>query len=429
MDLENSVVEEVEALQAIFLDSVDVERDQSGIPLLVRSTLYPATAEDSSQQYVCTDLEISLPKGYPDVSPTIRLRNSRGLSDLVIKQIEEACKRRCVDFKGNPILYELFELVKDHLTNSNRPAGDCPICLFGFHPNDDFVHTECYHHFHKHCLYRYIISTKRGWNEEDQELISHGAALHLLNREERKVLCPMCRLTIDLQEEDLANAQSPVEYSQAPESYVTSEDISNIQKGFQSLYLKQKMKGAIIDPTEEPPVLVLNLETSVNSEEPSTSTAHSGIVISTVPAPLPIENSGKYLPKGPNIKSRKFRDFNLEPKRQWYRNNSHHDNKPWHRPTHRKTDDTGYNSKYNTSDYSYGGYYKPYKHFRHYRDQKYGERTDHDKFNKKESQSIEVKDNKEVNNKNENGKRTSDPRSPPPGFENRSVPPGFERKS
>ncbi|GBN79784.1 hypothetical protein AVEN_56730-1, partial [Araneus ventricosus] len=45
---------------------------------------------------------------------------------------------------------------KEHLTNENRPCGECAICLYGFSEDDVFTKTECYHYFHSHCLARYV---------------------------------------------------------------------------------------------------------------------------------------------------------------------------------------------------------------------------------------------------------------------------------
>ena len=73
--------------------------------------MFPATADDTDQQYVRVTLEVKLTPGYPDIAPEVFLRNPRGLDDdqlrIIMDQIEEKCNSCC----GDPVIYDLIEVI------------------------------------------------------------------------------------------------------------------------------------------------------------------------------------------------------------------------------------------------------------------------------------------------------------------------------
>lgn len=82
----------------------------SGCAELVKSTIFPSTANEVDKQYVCITLEAKLPDGYPDEEPIIQLRNPRGLDDSTINHLYESIKDKCTEFIGQPVIYELIEV-------------------------------------------------------------------------------------------------------------------------------------------------------------------------------------------------------------------------------------------------------------------------------------------------------------------------------
>lgn len=82
----------------------------SGCAELVKSTIFPSTANEVDKQYVCVTLEAKLPEGYPDDKPLVQLRNPRGLDDSTINHLYEAIKEKCNEFLGQPVIFELIEV-------------------------------------------------------------------------------------------------------------------------------------------------------------------------------------------------------------------------------------------------------------------------------------------------------------------------------
>lgn len=74
------------------------------------------------------------------------------------------------ELTGTRFFYFILQLIRDCLTDSNLPSGQCMICLFGFTKGDEFVRTQCYHYFHSHCLAAHLISGRR-YHQEELELL------------------------------------------------------------------------------------------------------------------------------------------------------------------------------------------------------------------------------------------------------------------
>ena len=81
-----------------------------GEPECIETVLFPSTGEDSQSQYVCVTLIVQLPVGYPDISPTISLRNPRGLDENTVRLMQSDAEAKCKDFIGQPVMFELIEV-------------------------------------------------------------------------------------------------------------------------------------------------------------------------------------------------------------------------------------------------------------------------------------------------------------------------------
>lgn len=76
----------------------------------VETTVFPWTALDTRQQYVRVDLSVEISAEYPDASPTVTLRNPRGLDDTVLDNIKAQIRDKCDDFLGQPVIYEIINV-------------------------------------------------------------------------------------------------------------------------------------------------------------------------------------------------------------------------------------------------------------------------------------------------------------------------------
>lgn len=107
---------------------------------------------------------------YPDLKPNYQLRNPRGLDDSSIENIRAAIEAKLNESVGLPVVFDLIDVVREHLTKSNLPSGQCVVCLYGFQEGDAFTKTECYHYLHSYCLARHLNASKKNYDEEQEKL-------------------------------------------------------------------------------------------------------------------------------------------------------------------------------------------------------------------------------------------------------------------
>lgn len=106
------VADEIEALEAILLDDeLTIGKNLAGQPESIETLVFPSTGEDSQSQYVCLRLIVHLHAGYPDVSPTVSLKNPRGLHEDTLQLIQTEIEAKCQDFIGQPVMFELIEVI------------------------------------------------------------------------------------------------------------------------------------------------------------------------------------------------------------------------------------------------------------------------------------------------------------------------------
>lgn len=89
-----------------------------GCAELVKSIIFPSTANEVEKQYVCVTLEVQLPGGYPDCKPVIRLKSPRGLDDSTIDHLHKEIEKKCEEYIGQPVIYELIEVSSKIYTRS-----------------------------------------------------------------------------------------------------------------------------------------------------------------------------------------------------------------------------------------------------------------------------------------------------------------------
>lgn len=262
--IDERVVDEIEALKAILLDDeLKIVENENGEPELIEILVFPSTGNDSQSQYVCVRLIVKLITGYPDISPEVNFRNPRGLDEGTMKLIQSEAEEKCHDFVGQPVMFELIELVREHLTKSNLPTGQCAVCLYGFREGDEFTKTECYHHFHSHCLASHVAAADRYYREEQEKLPQWQQD----SSKQFQALCPVCRESINCDVESLYSAPPPIDVETATDFSVTAE-LRELQRKMSVLYLHQQQRGGIIDlEAEEIKMLVRTEDESVPATE------------------------------------------------------------------------------------------------------------------------------------------------------------------
>ncbi|KAK0162903.1 hypothetical protein PV327_006635 [Microctonus hyperodae] len=265
--IDERVTDEIEALGAILLDNeLKIKENDRGIPEYIETVVFPSTGEDSQSQYVCVTLVVHLPTGYPDISPLVHLENPRGLDENTVKLIQTETDAKCRDFLGQPVMFELIELVREHLTRSNLPTGQCAVCLYGFQDGDEFTKTECYHHFHSHCLAAHVVAAERYHTEELEKLPQWQQD----SAKPFQAICPVCRESIHCDVENLCLAPPPIDVEAATDFCVTAE-LRELQRRMSTLFTHQQQRGGIIDPEAEGIKMLLRTDENPRAEAESPS--------------------------------------------------------------------------------------------------------------------------------------------------------------
>ncbi|XP_053609335.1 E3 ubiquitin-protein ligase RNF25 [Plodia interpunctella] len=274
--VDERISDEIEALEAILLDDVVIKK-VDGIPKIIETVVHPSTGDDVDQQYVCVTLEVKLTPKYPEDSPDVALRNPRGLDDETLATINSQITKRLKECAGQSIVFELIELIRENLTESNLPSGQCVICLYGFVEGDIFIKTKCYHYFHSHCLASHLIAGEKYYQEELDKLPNWQQ----VQAPPYKQTCPVCRCHVSCDVEALKRAPHPVESTTAPPFSLTAE-LKALQKHMAALLARQIARGGVVGmgDTGPPP---LTITTASDNEDEATN----GATCSTAPPPKP----------------------------------------------------------------------------------------------------------------------------------------------
>lgn len=208
---------------------------------------------EDTDTYVCVTLVVGLVPGYPEERPAFKLKNPRGLCDSTLDLISRNVNAKLDDSVGCPVVFDLIDVVREHLTDSNLPSGQCVICLYGFQDGDQFTKTECYHYLHTYCLVRHLDASKRNYDEEFHKL----PGWQQLTAKPYHAACPVCREAIECDRAAMEKAPPPNDLVRAPKFKLTDE-IRCLQSKMADLYLHQKERGGIIDVgAEEPQILAI----------------------------------------------------------------------------------------------------------------------------------------------------------------------------
>ncbi|XP_023940074.2 E3 ubiquitin-protein ligase RNF25 isoform X2 [Bicyclus anynana] len=296
--------DELQALQAILINGVAV-KDEDGVPRVIETVVHPSTGDKVEQQYVCVTLEVILTPDYPESSPEVILRNPRGLDEAVVSNIHSKIKEKLDCHIGNPILFELIEIVREYLTQCNLPSGQCVICLHNFVNGDEFIKTPCYHHFHSHCLSKHLINSRKYYDEEMEKLPNWQR----VEATPYKQTCPVCRCEISFDVKTLEQAPPPVDSVNAP-PFMLTDDLKALQERMAAQLARQIARGGVVGSGDDGPPL-LTITTAADKEEVKPSTS---AVQAAKPEPRP-STSAEATPEVERQQCRvPFRGFNRRAK-------------------------------------------------------------------------------------------------------------------
>lgn len=315
------LLDEIESLEAILMEDVKITRNEvTDIPEVIETTVLPTVGEDVERQYVSVTLQVMPTMGYPDESPQFKLKNPRGLDDHGINAIENSIKAKLKESIGLPVVFDLIEVVREHLTSSNMPSGQCVVCLYGFQEGDEFTKTECYHFLHSYCLARHIIASRKNYQEEQDKLPIWQQKLS----KPYQAVCPVCREQISDEIEPLKNANPPRELENAPKFELTNE-LKYLQNKMANLFLRQKERGGIIDLDAAIEVIALendNRDNELGNEGKSGIDDVDGPV--TVLEPAAATTQIQQTSQHHNINSRHH--YNHRQAQNQYHHHHHHNN-------------------------------------------------------------------------------------------------------
>ncbi|CAG2121170.1 unnamed protein product, partial [Medioppia subpectinata] len=139
--LSESIETELEVIEAIYLEDITVEVNQSADRLAtICVNVCPKTGHNTDHQLVRLTLVIGIHQNYPNKWPDIEFKNIRGLTDDKIEIIKSSIDSVCEEKATEPMLYDIIEKAMDVLTTLNDPMGNrCAICLYDFTTNDEIM--------------------------------------------------------------------------------------------------------------------------------------------------------------------------------------------------------------------------------------------------------------------------------------------------
>lgn len=118
---------EFEVIESIFGEDVQdlrVPNENNWKPLNFRIALTPLQGSyGPSEIYVRISLRVICSAKYPKVPPKVTLELAKGLSDLMIEDLQKKLAAQCEELKGNEMIYELAQTAQSFLHTHNKPPS------------------------------------------------------------------------------------------------------------------------------------------------------------------------------------------------------------------------------------------------------------------------------------------------------------------
>ena len=151
---DNDVFIEAELLRGMYPEDDKLQILQTN-PQTVTFTLQLSPATGGSHlSFVKINLELTLNiSNYPEQSPAIKLKKSRGLEETQQIELLKILQHECQELQGDFVCSSLAQLAEDFLTLHNVPPR-CSICLEAISSEglDSITTNDCFHIFHAQCL-------------------------------------------------------------------------------------------------------------------------------------------------------------------------------------------------------------------------------------------------------------------------------------
>jgi uncharacterized protein YdaT len=109
--------EELETLEAIFMEDLTVSEDRKKISLRM---LPFADTDDDTLNKVGIKLELEIPSDYPCSAPNIVLQSIRGVPKRALDDLEKLLKQEAQSHIGEQMIFVFTEVVKDWLGENNK---------------------------------------------------------------------------------------------------------------------------------------------------------------------------------------------------------------------------------------------------------------------------------------------------------------------
>jgi len=178
--LSDELREELESFVAIFEETSLSESDKC---VRLKLEIFPSESEnDEDKRLSCTiEIEAENDKKICSISRCKGLTNERQtMLDKIVKEM--ACDS----------LFEIVDAIRDEISNMNEvPDGECPICLEKFESFEESEKLECYHLFHRDCLWQF-------WKSALQAICEENKSLPADHKKPEQVFCPTCRIVADI---------------------------------------------------------------------------------------------------------------------------------------------------------------------------------------------------------------------------------------
>ena len=167
---------------------------------------------------------------------------------------------KIVEDMADDSLFEIVDAIRDEISNMNEvPDGECPICWEQFESFEESEKLECYHLFHRDCLWQF-------WKSALQAICEENKSLPHDHKKPEQVFCPTCRIVVNIPKRKILKFK-PRQRKWSNRQDVLIDEFAALaiekQKEFSSSFRKQidagghwdENEGVLVvirDPVQEP---------------------------------------------------------------------------------------------------------------------------------------------------------------------------------
>ena len=154
---------------------------------------------------------------------------------------------KIVEDMADDSLFEIVDAIRDEISNMNEvPDGECPICWEKFESFEESEQLECYHLFHRDCLWQF-------WKSALQAICEENKSLPDDHKKPEQVFCPTCRIVVNIPKRKILKFK-PRQRKCSNRQDVLMDEFAALaiekQKEFSSSFRKQVDAGGHWDENE-----------------------------------------------------------------------------------------------------------------------------------------------------------------------------------